>query len=523
MSVSPIGKTGQNALDVIESDVTGTGVLCGSPVAPCEAFPASAARSFIRVRRYRGTIEPHDSPHCARKPIARTRLFSRKWSFPMPDTNGSKRLDWLRRQRESAMADIEAIGERAVADDRDLEDSEEKTCEARRSRILELDDDIKVEADLVERSATYSGLVSHIGSASPSQRIVTVERTVADSDEQVYKTPGEYLSDFCSRSDDSAVGERARTRFNRYLQRAIANQTTVQNPGLLPTPILAPVFSEAIRVRPAIEAATLRPLPGSGKTFQRPRINQHTLAGLQTAEKTELPSRQMLIDPLTVTKATYGGAVNLSWQDRDWTEPAIMDMLVSDLAASYAQATDAAFCTYLDAQVTANQALATPDGAGVLGAIFAATGTIFGATNAMADTLWIAPNVWGALGSLVDTTGRQLFPTVNPVNALGSLGPTTMQGSIGGIRIAVDKNLPAGTAIIGNSSFVEVYETVGGQVSAIEPSIMGTTVAFYGYAAWLVLDPKAFVNLTGVPTLPLATGTSDTGGGSKSYAAKPSK
>jgi hypothetical protein len=68
--------------------------------------------------------------------------------------------------------------------------------------------------------------------------------------------------------------------------------------------------------------------------------------------------------------------------------------------------------------------------------------------------------------------------------------------------MVIDKNLAGGTAILGDSTYVEVYETIGGQVSAIEPSILGTQLAFYGYVAWLVLEAKGFVKVTGVPALP---------------------
>jgi HK97 family phage major capsid protein len=432
------------------------------------------------------------------KPMTRTEPLEHG-AYVMPDIEGSKRLDWLKRQMEQALGDVENVTNTAADEDRDLTEAEERTCEARRSRITDLEKDLKVEADLVQRSASYQGLVAHIGPpAEPALRGQLVERQ-AKPDAPVYETPGAYLVDYLTRSEDPD----AKARFGRYLERA--NQTTAQNPGLLPVPILGPVFTEQVNRRPAMEASTLRPLPGSGKTFQRPKISQYTLAGPQTAEKTALPSQPLLIDPITVTKQTYGGFVNLSWQDRDWTDPAIMDLLVSDLAASYANATDSAFCTYFVGSVTQTQALATPDSEGLLGAIFAASGTIAGQVNSMPDTIWVAPNVWGALGSMVDTTGRQMFPTVNPVNAIGTMTPTSFVGSVAGMKLVVDKNLAAGTAIIGDSRYVEVYETVGGQVSAIEPSILGTTVAFYGYIAWLTVEPKAFVKLTGVPVLPLSS------------------
>jgi hypothetical protein len=225
----------------------------------------------------------------------------------------------------------------------------------------------------------------------------------------------------------------------------------------------------------------------------------------------------MTVDPVTVTKSTYGGVVNLSWQDRDWTDPAIMNLLVSDLAASDAQVTDAAFCTYFTGSVTQTQAAATPDGEGVLGALYAASGTIYSETNGMPDTLWAAPDIWGSLGSMVDGSGRQLFPTVNPQNALGNIQPNSMSGSVAGFRMVIDKNLAAGTAILGDSTYVETYETIGGQVSAIEPSVLGTQIAFYGYIAWLTLEPKAFVKVTGMPAAPLSGGQSSEDSGKTAH------
>jgi HK97 family phage major capsid protein len=392
------------------------------------------------------------------------------------------------------MADIEAITDKASDEDRDLTESEDKTCEARRSRIATLDDDITVEAELATRSATYAGLVANIG---PVHRASTLEAPPT-VEAMEYDDAGRYLVDYLTRADDSE----ARQRIDRYYKRAVAHQTTVQNPGLLPTPILEPVFIQATARRPAIEATTRRPLPAGGKTFQRPKISQHTIAGPQTTEKTEVPSQTLNIDPVTVTKATFAGAVNLSWQDRDWTDPAIMNILVSDLAAAYAQATDAAFCTYFDTAVTATADIAdAASGADWLSAIYGAAGTVYGVTNALPDTMWVSPDVWGTLGSMVDGDGRPMFPTIGPTNALGSIQPTSMGGSVAGYRLVVDKNFPTATAIIGDSTYVETYETVGGQVSVTEPSILGTQLAFYGYMAWLVLEPTAFVQFTVPPPI----------------------
>src|SRR3982750_2015840 len=105
------------------------------------------------------------------------------------DIAGSKRLDWLKRQMDQALSDVQGITDRAADEERDLTDAENRTCEARRSKMVELEQDLKVEAELVERSASYQGLVAHIGPpADQPLRGQLVERQ-AQGEAPVYKTP----------------------------------------------------------------------------------------------------------------------------------------------------------------------------------------------------------------------------------------------------------------------------------------------------------------------------------------------
>jgi hypothetical protein len=261
--------------------------------------------------------------------------------------------------------------------------------------------------------------------------------------------------------------------------------------------MLGPVWTSISSRRPAIEAATIRPLPAGGKTFQRPFVSQHTNVGNQAAEKTALPTQALKVDPKTVTKMTRGGWINLSFQDRDWTDPAILDILVADLAAMYAQDTDDQFTDDLVAGVTQTVPVDSNDAAGWLTAIYEAAAMVAGPDNRMANTIWVSVDVWAKLGALVDTAGRPLFPTVAPGNAMGNIGATDMfQGSVAGLRLAVDGHFAAGTAIIGDNAAVEFYETVGGQVQAVEPSLLGVAIAFYGYMADCIVAPPALVKLT---------------------------
>ena len=453
---------------------------------------APTKRTFTATRRM-----------CRRRPVRTTEPFSQRVKpMTVAVPTGSRRLEYLRTQRDACATEVETITNRAVDEDRDLTDAEHNTCEARRSRLEKLDEEITVECSLAERSAQYRDLTSRVAPGSPSEGPVGVpesrERSVS------YETPGQYLRDFLTRSNDRD----ASARLEAYL-RAAPHQLLADNPGIVPTPIMGPVVGTATMVRPAWDATTKRPLPAGGSQFQRPIINQHTLVGPQAAEKTALPSQPMKIDPLTVTKTTYGGYVNLSFQDRDWTDPAILDLLVSDLASMYARQVNDAFTAYFETAVVATTPVTDPTtAADWLTAMYTAAGMVNASTNTFPDTLWVSPDVWAALGSMVDGSGRPMFATISPSNSIGNASPTSFSGSVAGVRLVVDSTFSPKTAIMGDSSYVETFEQIGGQVSATEPSLLGVNIAYYGYAAWLVLKPGAFVQFDAA-ALPLTLGTQD--------------
>src|SRR5262249_59743409 len=114
-------------------------------------------------------------------------------------------------------------------------------------------------------------------------------------------------------------------------QRAAAHQTTADNAGLIPTPILGPVVSFIDSNRPLVNRLGARQLPG--QTWSRPKVTQHVSVTTQSAEKAELASQKMTITKLTATAVTYGGYVNVSRQDIDLTPPGVLDIVITDLAA----------------------------------------------------------------------------------------------------------------------------------------------------------------------------------------------
>ena len=91
----------------------------------------------------------------------------------------------------------------------------------------------------------------------------------------------------------------------------------------------------------------------------------------------------MTITKLTASAVTYGGYVNVSRQDIDFSSPAIMDIVINDLAAQYAIQTEAAAFTTFDAAATAGTTIATgaATAAGVMTSLWAAVSKVYTASK----------------------------------------------------------------------------------------------------------------------------------------------
>jgi len=420
------------------------------------------------------------------------------------------------RTRTDALATIDTVLQRAADDDRELTEVEENTLKDARARLERADSARAEWTEMLEAKARGDELGTRVqgalarSGATPSGRVEVVGPREAPEAElkRMFRDAGDYVNAYVYHASGQRVDER--------LQRAVANQLVADNLGVVPTPIIGPVVDLIYRARPVVASVNNRPLPAGGRSFTRPKVSQHTLAGAQATEKTELASQKMTIDPITVNKATYGGTLDISFQDRDWTDPAILQIVIDDMAYAYAVATDTAFCTAFVASVSATSAITAPlDGTKLIKAISSAAGTIMAATGRMPDSLWVAPNQWAALASLVDTTGRALFSTIGPMNASGAVTPTSWNGNVYGLQLIVDQHLADGTAIVGVSDLAEYYETIGGQLSVTEPSILGFLVAYYGYAAFCFPAPSGFCKLTGVVTQDVAVVTESSGNGGK--------
>jgi len=302
-------------------------------------------------------------------------------------------------------------------------------------------------------------------------------------------TPAEYLSKML-------VGGSEWHEFQARIAAAAPDVTTTSNDGILPEPIVGPVYSNLLGLRPVVDAIGPRAMPGSGKVFIRPSVSTHTSVAVQSAELATLQTAEYQVQENQVTKGTYGGYVSLSEQLIDWSDPAVISLVLDDMARVYANTTDNVAADNLVAGATNTTTVtnANYDDAEywVLWVYQAAEAILTNADNNMPTHIFLAANMWRQIGQLTDSQKRPLFPQVGPMNAFGSMTPASQNAVVFGLTAVVDKNFADDTVIVGNPTGYEIFEQQKGAISVDVPSNLSRTLAFRGYFATLMIDAQKF-------------------------------
>jgi HK97 family phage prohead protease len=283
------------------------------------------------------------------------------------------------------------------------------------------------------------------------------------------------------------------------LRAAAPDIVTTDTPGILPTPILSPVYNNFIGRRPVVDAIGVRAMPAGGKVFIRPEVTTHTSIGASIGEQAPTAGTMVVFNN-QVTKQIFGGYVNISEADIDWSDPSILQVVLDDMGRIYANATDNYAADQLVSGASVTQAFALADVAKpeVWSAEIAeAASTILSSSDGNLPThLFVSPDRWRNLLALADTANRPLFPQVGPMNAYGDLGVNSYGGNAFGLSVVVDRNFASGTAIVGDASGYELFEQQKGTMSIESPSTLSRTIALRGYFAALMIDPTKFVKFT---------------------------
>ena len=304
---------------------------------------------------------------------------------------------------------------------------------------------------------------------------------------------GETFRNVAAAARDYAISKQS------ALQAAAGDVATTDTPGLLPVPVLGPVFADLNYIRPVVAAVGARAMPDGGnqKTFIRPTWTTHTSVAAQSSELAAVSATTPVIASNVVTKTTLSGQVTLSVQDVDFTSPAAMEIILRDLAGQYLLKSDDVAADAITAGASASGStwtFATADPSTLFAALYDAATDILTASNFLPDHVFVSPNVWKLLGNQLDADKRPVFPYAGAAGLMGVNGAGTANitqlntFNPFGLNLVADRNFATNTMIVARASAIEFYEQVRGLMSVEAPSTLGRTFSYYGYVSTFIAD-----------------------------------
>jgi HK97 family phage major capsid protein len=396
-----------------------------------------------------------------------------------------RRLEKELEERSSAASGIIANAEDAS---RDLNDAEKETLGSLKTRMGQIQDQLSQLEGIAEESTKVSERMKQLDQAFTTARRV-------GSGEIEYRSAGEYALDMYK----SSQGDRVASERLEVYYRAAAHQKTSDNLGLIPTPILGEVINFIDSARPLVNLLGPKSMPAA--TWSRPLVTQGTSvavqgsAGAAADEKAELVSQKMTLTKLTANAVTYGGYVNVSRQNIDFSSPQVMDIIINDLAGRYAIQTEAALGTALDASTSTNVGYgASPTAATIRTAVWTAASTIYTATAGLGRVvLALSPGRMPVFGPL--------FVPIVSVSQTGdglSAGDFAngLVGTVAGIPTYMSAGLGTNKAFLFSTAAIEVFEQRVGTLQVTEPSVLGVQVAYAGYFTPLLIVNNGIIELT---------------------------
>jgi len=396
----------------------------------------------------------------------------------------------LEKEIEERDAFIQGVIGAAQDQERDLTANEKELTAEARKRIEACTEQLETLYEARERTMKARERAAAV------QRELSRRRNEVDHGPIEYRSAGQYALDLWQ----SSLGNREAAERLEIFHRAADHQKTSDNAGVVPDPIVGNVLNFIDAARPIV--SFLGPMNLPSATWHRPKVTQHTAVAAQGAagaaadEKSELVSQKMTITRLTANAVTYGGYVNISRQNIDFSSPQVLDLVINDLAAQYAIETEAATAALL--ATTSTPAVgygATPTEETVKKALWEAAATAYSAMRGQGRlVLAVAPDRLSVFGSLF---GDYINPqnAASPGFTASTFGQGVM-GAISGIPVVMSSGLGSGEAFLFSSAAVEVFEQRVGALQVVEPSVLGVQVAYAGYFTPLMIEDGGVIPLT---------------------------
>jgi len=281
----------------------------------------------------------------------------------------------------------------------------------------------------------------------------------------------------------------------RDLVAALDIATVAENTGMVPPNYLRDIIGIIDDSRPFINSIERAPLPASGMKIFTPKLGaQATVA--QTAEGVEFDSTDTAVTFQEDNIVKFAGANIINVELLDRSDPSFLDLLLRELAASYAQKTDAY------ALGLARDTAVASSGATIYAAIVDGIADSYNVMRRTPNRLVVHPTAagtisWAQLLAAVDEDKRPLFSAVAPSNAGGVITQGSTNGTVAGLDLVVDPNYTGDQfALVYPSDAMRFHEAGTVQLRSNIVANGRVEIGVYGYVAAVNRYPDAFRKLT---------------------------
>jgi HK97 family phage prohead protease len=354
------------------------------------------------------------------------------------------------------------------------------------------------EVSLVESAAFSSASVDEIMAAraelEAARPIIT-----APLIQTTIRTPITSMAAYTEHKIKAALGNE-----DSKLYVTAADDSFATNPAFSPTQYLSEFVTNTRFGTPAIDACSQGTLPTTGMTINVPSLVTSVGGGSGVAPEVTVEAEAgavantgMETQYLTGTVSKYAGMNTLSVELLERSDPNFYAELTKQLEYAYLKRLDQTVLAAL-IQAGANGTNTTADLDGIVAFTTEAARTIYTNTGYFAQNYIANPAQWGALIGAQDTTKRPVFNALQPMNAAGQVGPTSIRGNVLGLDLYVDKNFTATTfddnsAIILAPEAFTVYRSAQNFMSVNVVSNLQVQVAIYGYMATIAKMPNGIL------------------------------
>lgn len=281
----------------------------------------------------------------------------------------------------------------------------------------------------------------------------------------------------------------------RDLVASLEIATTSENTGVVPPNYLRDIIGIIDDSRPFINSIERAALPATGMKIFTPKLGAQATVAL-TAEGDEFDSTDTAVTFQEDNIVKFAGANVINVELVDRSDPSFVDLLLRELAASYAQKTDAY------ALGLARDTAVGSSGATIYAAIVDGIADSYNVMRRTPNRLVVHPNAagtvsWAQLLAAVDEDKRPLFSALAPSNAAGAITQGSTNGTVAGLDLVVDPNYTGDQfALVYPSMAMRFHESGTVQIRANIVANGRIEIGIYGYAAVVNRYPTAFRKLT---------------------------